>query len=250
MKITVVGTGYVGLSLSLLLSQKHEVNALDIDEERVDLINKKKSPINDHEFDEFLIKNKKNLYALTDKGQAYSDANYVIIATPTDYSVTNNEFDTSSVEEVILDTIHYNKDATIIIKSTVPLGFTAKMKKKHNKEIFFSPEFLREGSALYDNLYPSRIIIGDNSPIAKTFGNILLDCAKKDKIDILYMSSEEAEAVKLFSNTFLAMRVAYFNELDTFCDILNINSRNVIDGVSKDSRIGNYYNNPSFGYGG
>ncbi len=251
MKITVVGTGYVGLSLSLLLSQKYKVDALDIDQNKVDLINQKKSPIKDIDFDKYLNKAKKNLKALTDKNKAYSDSDFIIVATPTDYNELNNEFDTSSVEEVIKESIHYNKSATIIIKSTVPLGFTERMREKFNyNKIIFSPEFLREGKALYDNLYPSRIIVGDKSESAKSFGNMLSKCAKKDDTDILFMSSKEAEAVKLFSNTFLAMRVAYFNELDTFCDIFKLDSKNVIAGVSKDLRIGNYYNNPSFGYGG
>ena len=251
MKITVVGAGYVGLSLSLLLSQKYKVDVLDIDHNKVDLINQKKSPIKDIDFDKYLIKAVKNLKALTDKSKAYSDSDFIVVATPTDYNELNNEFDTSSVEEVIQESIQYNKSATIIIKSTVPLGFTDRMREKFNySKIIFSPEFLREGKALYDNLYPARIIVGDKSKSAKSFGNMLSECAKKDDIDILFMSSKEAEAVKLFSNTFLAMRVAYFNELDTFCDIFKLDSKNVIAGVSKDLRIGNYYNNPSFGYGG
>jgi len=251
MKITVVGTGYVGLSLSLLLSQKYEVCALDIDQKRVDLINKKKSPIKDPDFDKYLNKSGKNLIALTDKSKAYSGSSFVIIATPTDYDESDNFFDTSSVEEVLSEALLFNKDTFIVIKSTVPLGFTERMKKKFdNDNIIFSPEFLREGRALHDNLYPSRIILGDKSKNAKIFADILSKCANKNKIDILFMSSTEAEAVKLFSNTFLAMRIAYFNELDTFCDLYKINTKNVINGVSKDLRIGNYYNNPSFGYGG
>ena len=231
--------------------KKYKVNALDIDQNKVDLINQKKSPIKDIDFDKYLIKVEKNLKALTDKNKAYSDSDFIVIATPTDYNELNNEFDTSSVEEVIKESIQYNKNATIIIKSTVPLGFTDRMREKFNyNKIIFSPEFLREGKALFDNLYPSRIIVGDKSKSAKSFGNMLSECAKKDDTDILFMSSKEAEAVKLFSNTFLAMRVAYFNELDTFCDIFKLDSKNVIAGVSKDLRIGNYYNNPSFGYGG
>ena len=251
MNITIVGTGYVGLSLCVLLSQQFKITALDIEETKVKQINERRSPIKDSLIEEYLSKKKLDFSATTKKEIAYKEANFIIIATPTDYEIETNNFNTQSVEEAIEDSIKYSKNATIIIKSTIPLGFTQKMRKKFNyNKIIFSPEFLRESSALYDNLYPSRIVIGDTSDEAKTFANILTTCAVKDDIPTLFMSSEEAEAVKLFSNTYLAMRISFFNELDTFCDVNNLIPKNVIDGVCLDPRIGNYYNNPSFGYGG
>tara|TARA_B100000700_G_C14992767_1_gene832153 strand:- start:296 stop:1462 length:1167 start_codon:yes stop_codon:yes gene_type:complete len=251
LNITIVGTGYVGLSLCVLLSQQFKITALDIEETKVKQINERRSPIKDSLIEEYLSKKKLDFSATTKKEIAYKEANFIIIATPTDYEIETNNFNTQSVEEAIEDSIKYSKNATIIIKSTIPLGFTQKMRKKFNyNKIIFSPEFLRESSALYDNLYPSRIVIGDTSDEAKTFANILTTCAVKDDIPTLFMSSEEAEAVKLFSNTYLAMRISFFNELDTFCDVNNLIPKNVIDGVCLDPRIGNYYNNPSFGYGG
>lgn len=252
-KITVVGSGYVGMSMSILLSRYHEVIALDIDSKKVELINARKSPIKDKEIELYLHKEKLNLKATTEKEFAYKDCDYVLIATPTDYDVERKFFDTSSVESVINDVTKINKSATIIIKSTIPIGFTDKINKIFStSRIIFSPEFLREGKALKDNLYPSRIIIGSSSKEAMNFANILVESSLKNKneIDVLFTNSAEAEAIKLFSNTYLAMRVSFFNELDTFCEQSNLDAKQIIDGVSLDPRIGNYYNNPSFGYGG
>ena len=253
MKITVVGAGYVGLSLAVLISQKYEVIALDISEERIKKINERISPINDLELIEYLQNKKLNLKATSDKEIAYRNADYVIIATPTNYDVSSGSFDTSSVEAVIAECLKFNTECTLVIKSTIPLGFTDQMRNKFNiNNIFFSPEFLRESKALYDNLYPSRIVIGENSEESIKFGEILLDCTKTDRknIPLITMNSKEAEAVKLFSNAFLAMRISFFNELDSFNEIQELSSERVIAGVSADPRIGNYYNNPSFGYGG
>tara|TARA_B100000579_G_C22818170_1_gene849068 strand:+ start:420 stop:1592 length:1173 start_codon:yes stop_codon:yes gene_type:complete len=253
MKICVVGTGYVGLSLAILISQKYEVVALDIDKKKVDLINKKQSPIQDKEIEEYLKNKKLNLNATLNNNQAYANAIYTIVATPTNYNEDTGKFDTSSVEQVIEEIISINPSTNIVIKSTVPLGFTDKIKAKLNiKNLFFSPEFLRETKALFDNLHPSRIVVGDVNEEAEKFANILAECAIDDAkdISILKMKSKEAEAVKLFSNTYLAMRISFFNELDSFSEIQNLSSNDIISGVSSDERIGNYYNNPSFGYGG
>ena len=253
MKITVVGIGYVGLSLAVLISQKYKVVALDISKEKVDSINSKKSPIKDKEI-EFFLKNKKlDLKATTSEEEAYSESSFIIVATPTNYDFNTGSFDTNSVETVISSAINLNKTATIIIKSTIPLGFTDLIKRKLQfSKIIFSPEFLRESSALYDNLYPSRIIIGAKTKEAQIFSSILIACAQKkeSEIPLLLMESREAEAVKLFSNTFLAMRVSFFNELDSFSEAQDLSAEKIIQGVSADPRIGNYYNNPSFGYGG
>lgn len=252
-EITVVGTGYVGMSLSVLLSFQNKVCAYDISEDKILDINNNISPISDPEIENFFTQNKVKINATSNKFIAYKNAEFVIIATPTDYEPETNTFNTSAVESVIEDIVSINKDSIIVIKSTVPIGFTANMKKKYkNTDIIFSPEFLREGKALIDNLYPSRIIIGGQSENAINFGNMLLNAAEKNHLDIplLLMDSDEAEAVKLFSNTYLAMRVSFFNELDSFCEINNLNSKNLIDGICFDERIGNYYNNPSFGYGG
>ena len=253
MNITVVGTGYVGLSLSLLISRKYDVIALDIKQDRVDSINNRISPIKEKDLEKALKNSNSKLSATSKKKEAYSNADYIIIATPTNYDSNSGAFDTSSVESVIQDIADINSKAIIVIKSTIPIGFTNKIKEKFNKlNIFFSPEFLRENMALYDNLYPSRIVIGSKSSEAKTFSKILVDCSKKEKIDIpiLFTSSKEAEAVKLFANTYLAMRVAFFNELDSFSEFYELDSKNIIEGLALDDRIGNFYNNPSFGYGG